>query len=123
MVVANKVDKLENYVDSIFSNSIISISAKNGDHIDLVRTALTDRVNTESLKKEQTIVTNIRHVEALSNTKSSLEEALIGFENDVPSDLVSIDIKKALFHLGQITGEISNDELLGNIFGKFCIGK
>jgi tRNA modification GTPase len=52
-----------------------------------------------------------------------LEEALIGFENDVPSDLVSIDIKKALFHLGQITGEISNDELLGNIFGKFCIGK
>ena len=123
LVVANKVDKLENYVDSIFSNSIISISAKNGDHIDLVRTALTDRVNTESLKKEQTIVTNIRHVEALSNTKSSLEEALIGFENDVPSDLVSIDIKKALFHLGQITGEISNDELLGNIFGKFCIGK
>jgi tRNA modification GTPase len=121
--VANKVDKLENYIYSIFSNSIISISAKNRDHIDLVRNALTDRVNTESLKKEQTIVTNIRHVEALSNTKSSLEEALIGFEDDVPSDLVSIDIKKALFHLGQITGEISNDELLGNIFGKFCIGK
>jgi tRNA modification GTPase len=124
LVVANKVDKLASGDKTQFSNeSVISISAKNGDHIDHVRQALIARVNTDSLKKEQTIVTNIRHVEALSNTKQSLDEALVGFENDIPSDLVSIDIKKALFHLGEITGEISSDDLLGNIFGKFCIGK
>lgn len=123
LVIANKVDKLQGNFDDSLTEAIIGISAKNGDNVELVRKALIDRVNTDSLKKEQTIVTNIRHVEALSNTKQSLEEALNGFENDVPSDLVSIDIKKALFHLGQITGEISTDDLLGNIFGKFCIGK
>lgn len=123
LVIANKVDKLVGNFDDTFSEAIIAISAKHRDKVELVRKALIDRVNTDSLKKEQTIVTNIRHVDALSNTKQSLEEALNGFENDVPSDLVSIDIKKALFHLGQITGEISTDDLLGNIFGKFCIGK
>ncbi|RUA31152.1 MAG: tRNA uridine-5-carboxymethylaminomethyl(34) synthesis GTPase MnmE, partial [Bacteroidetes bacterium] len=54
---------------------------------------------------------------------AALQQILFGFESGIPTDLISIDVRDALYHLGSITGEITNDELLGNIFGKFCIGK
>ncbi|MBL4586014.1 MAG: tRNA uridine-5-carboxymethylaminomethyl(34) synthesis GTPase MnmE, partial [Flavobacteriales bacterium] len=102
----------------------ISISAKRKTGIDALRTRLTDFVNLTALHEDQTIVTNTRHIEALTGAKTSLEEVLVGFDNQMSGDLVAIDIRRALFHLGEITGgTITPDDLLGNIFGKFCIGK
>jgi tRNA modification GTPase len=91
--------------------------------IDDLKNRLTEFVNLSPLKEDQTIVTNTRHIEALRNAKNSLHEVVTGFNNQVPGDLVAIDIRKGLFHLGEITGEITTDDLLGNIFSKFCIGK
>ena len=119
VIVANKIDK----VKSEAGDQTICISAKHQQNISAVKDALTQIVNSNSVNKEQTVVTNQRHVAALSETRQSLNDALSGLKSSTPSDLISIDIKKALFHLGQITGEVSTDDLLGNIFGKFCIGK
>jgi tRNA modification GTPase len=84
---------------------------------------LRERVDLSALQDDRTIVTNTRHIEALKGAQRSLEDVLHGFENQVPGDLVAIDIRKALYHLGEITGHVSPDDLLGNIFSRFCIGK
>ncbi|TNF29487.1 MAG: tRNA uridine-5-carboxymethylaminomethyl(34) synthesis GTPase MnmE, partial [Bacteroidetes bacterium] len=124
ILVANKCDKTEENIEEKFSDfNIISISAKEKTGIDELKNRLTEFVNLSPLKEDQTIVTNTRHIEALRNAKNSLLEVVTGFNNQVPGDLVAIDIRKALFHLGEITGEITTDDLLGNIFSKFCIGK
>ncbi|MCD4724829.1 MAG: tRNA uridine-5-carboxymethylaminomethyl(34) synthesis GTPase MnmE, partial [Bacteroidales bacterium] len=73
--------------------------------------------------EEGVIVSNARHHEALSAVLEALHDIDEGFKKDIPSDLIAIDIRKALYHLGEITGEISNDDLLGNIFSRFCVGK
>ena len=69
------------------------------------------------------IVTNERHFDLLNKANESLNNVLSGLENQIPGDLVAIDIRQANIFLGEITGTISTDDLLGNIFGKFCIGK
>ncbi len=74
-------------------------------------------------EEESVIVSNARHHEALTGVLEAINSIDEGFANDIPSDLIAIDIRKALHHLGEITGEITNDELLGNIFSRFCIGK
>ena len=73
--------------------------------------------------KDQTLITNARHYSALLKTNKSVSNIKKGLSNNIPGDLLSIDIKEAIESLGEITGEITNEELLGNIFGKFCIGK
>ena len=124
ILVANKTDKTSENVNEKFSDfDVVSISAKEKSAIEDLKLRLTEFVNLSALKEDQTIVTNTRHIEALRNAKSSLIEVLTGFKNQVPGDLVAIDIRKSLFHLGEITGEITTDDLLGNIFSKFCIGK
>lgn len=72
---------------------------------------------------EGTILTNARHVEALANTKISLQKVLEGMDSQLSSDLIAMDIREALYHLGTITGQVSSDDLLESIFSKFCIGK
>ena len=72
---------------------------------------------------DNTIVTNSRHLEALQKAHESLNEVLNGMEMNITSDFIAMDIRRALAFLGEITGEISTDDLLGNIFGRFCIGK
>ena len=124
ILVANKTDKTTDSIESKFSDlQTISISAKEKTGIDELKLRLTEFVNLSALKEDQTIVTNTRHIEALSGAKKSLQEVLTGFDNEMSGDLVAIDIRRSLFHLGEITGEITTDDLLGNIFGKFCIGK
>ncbi|MGB0368411.1 MAG: tRNA uridine-5-carboxymethylaminomethyl(34) synthesis GTPase MnmE [Flavobacteriales bacterium] len=124
ILVANKTDKTEENIEDKFSGfKTVSISAKEKSGIEDLKSRLTQFVNLSALKEDQTIVTNTRHIEALSEAKKSLLEVLQGFENQMSGDLVAIDIRKSLFHLGEITGEITTDDLLGNIFGKFCIGK
>ena len=72
---------------------------------------------------DQTIISNVRHLNALQQAATSLAEVNAGLDHGLSGDLLTIDIRTALHHIGEITGEISTEEVLGNIFGKFCIGK
>lgn len=98
------------------------ISAKRNENINLITERLLETVQVNEID-DQTIVYNLRHFEALEKAGKSIIAITEGFINNVPSDLVAIDIKQALHHLGTITGEVTNEEILGNIFSKFCIGK
>jgi len=80
-------------------------------------------VNIGALSNNQNIVSNSRHFEALTNALKAIKEVEKGMELNISSDLIAIDIRQALFHLGEITGEVTTDDLLGNIFANFCIGK
>jgi tRNA modification GTPase len=100
----------------------IFISAKRKENISMISDSLLKSVNMEQFS-DNTIVSNARHYEALSNALKSVDEVEEGFVKNIPSDLIAIDIRKALHHLGEITGEVTTDEILGNIFGKFCVGK
>ena len=77
----------------------------------------------ERLSSDDVIITNIRHYEALIRVSESLGRVMSGLENQIPEDLIAIDIRQAIHYLGEITGEITSDEILGNIFRNFCIGK
>ncbi len=102
---------------------VVCISAKTGEGLDLLRNALTDVSAEYSVSAEDTIVTNARHIDALTNAHAALNRVSDGLRTGLPSDLLSQDIREALYHLGSIVGEISTDEILGNIFKNFCIGK
>jgi tRNA modification GTPase len=73
--------------------------------------------------KDSAVVSNVRHYEALNGALQSVNAVLEGLSGGVSSDLVTVDLRTALYHLGEITGQITTDEILGNIFGRFCIGK
>ncbi|MCT4624523.1 MAG: tRNA uridine-5-carboxymethylaminomethyl(34) synthesis GTPase MnmE, partial [Schleiferiaceae bacterium] len=85
--------------------------------------ALIKATGVHQINNNETIVTNARHLHALTQAGENLARAQHGLEMDLPGDLMAQDIRQTLFHLGEITGEVSADDLLGNIFGKFCIGK
>lgn len=99
----------------------IPISAKTGEGINLLEDALLKHV--ESLRQSDTLVTNARHADALQKASDSLNAVLKGLDLHIPGDLLSSDIRNALDALSEITGEVTSDEVLGVIFGKFCIGK
>ncbi len=125
ILVANKTDQL---VESPFDfkhmveMDCIFISAKRKENINLILDSLADYIEKESVS-DATVVSNVRHYESLSRSLESVKNIEQGFHENIPSDLVAVDIRQALHHLGEITGEITNDEILGNIFSKFCIGK
>ena len=102
---------------------LIFISAKTNKGIDELKRALAERVLQGKNKREGTVVTNVRHHEALKQVAGSLAEIRAGLDNQLSSDLLSLDIRRALHYLGEITGEVTNEEQLTWIFGKFCIGK
>jgi len=106
-----------------YSTPFLAISAKTGDGIDALKQKLSDLVLGEFDTQTDTIVTNARHVDALRKTEESLEKAKDGLDTGITGDFVAMDIRQAMFHLGTITGDISTEDLLGNIFSKFCIGK
>ncbi len=101
----------------------ILISAKQKTGLDNLLKHLVQLVNTGALSNQQTVVSNSRHFEALNKAFTALNEVQKGMDQNISSDLMAIDIRQALFHLGEITGEITTDDLLGNIFANFCIGK
>jgi len=104
-------------------NCFIFISALQHQHIDQLKEAILQEVNLDSFKTGNTVITNLRHYQSLVETKSSLEAALKGLDEGLTNDLLAEDIRQALFQLGEITGEITTEDLLENIFRKFCIGK
>ncbi len=119
--VINKID-LSNKIKFIH-NGCLHISAKKNIGIDELKNKIFDFTNINVLDNSNTIVTNQRHYEQLKKTLNELELVIEGLGNELSSDLLAINIKQSLFHLGLITGEVSTDDLLSNIFGKFCIGK
>ncbi|MFH1321772.1 MAG: tRNA uridine-5-carboxymethylaminomethyl(34) synthesis GTPase MnmE [Bacteroidota bacterium] len=104
-------------------DNIVFISAKEKRNIDILIEKLTDMLNLGDLDPGETIITNARHYEALSKADAGIMSVHEGLNNNITGDLLAIDIRHALHHLGEITGEITTDELLGNIFERFCIGK
>ena len=130
IVVLNKVDKLsEEKLKTIVNQlktdnrQLITISAKNNIGIEDLKNQLLSFVNTGALRNNETIVTNTRHYDSLLKALEEIQKVKFGLQSNLSSDLMAIDIKQALYYFGEITGEVTNDELLGNIFANFCIGK
>lgn len=128
IVVANKMDlnpytKREHYFPAEEETTWVPVSAINRMNIEHLKDTLYRTAIQQELGQQATIVANARHHEALQKAHDSLTRVLDGLATGIPSDLVAMDIRAALHHLGEITGEISTDDLLGNIFGRFCVGK
>ena len=133
IVLLNKVDVLGNNINvSLINNSVsnpnekvvkLYISAKTGFGLDELRKLLSDSQKSATLDSDQTIVTNLRHYQALMKASESLENVKRSLAAGQTPDLLSEDLRQALHHLGTILGEVTTDEVLGNIFEHFCIGK
>ena len=134
ILLHNKIEDLQEVITP-FDNEILAsipeeyifsqlrISAKENINIDELKKILSLYVKNLSPSAGNTIITNIRHYEALNNALQALEKIEEGMQIRLSGDLLAIDIRETLYHLGSITGAVSNDELLGNIFSRFCIGK
>lgn len=107
----------------ITSSQWIPVSALEKMNIPFLKEKLYESVISEQVQLDSTVVSNVRHYEALRKASESLDDVLHAMDSGITSDFVAMDIRRALAFLGEITGEISTDDLLGNIFGKFCIGK
>ena len=134
LVLLNKVDMLEteNQVKNIeksirtiikYEDEFLRISAKTGKNTDQLIDQLLEAANYEQIQEDDIIVTNTRHYEALKNAHESLLRAREGLKNNLATDLLAMDVRDVMHYLGEITGDISTDEILGNIFENFCIGK
>ncbi len=131
ILLINKIDlspvdhqiELAQKIDLEDSDSLLFISAKEKTGLEDLRTKLGEIVMKERLSSDDVIITNIRHYEAMKNVSENLGRVISGLENQIPEDLIAIDIRQAIHYLGEITGEITSDEILGNIFRNFCIGK
>ncbi len=137
LIIANKIDRVtindefRSIISSLFANKIdaiensyfLEISAKTGDGVEVLKNKLLGLINTGALRTNETIVTNSRHYDALLKAFEEIHKVQQGLEIGLSGDLLAIDIRQALYHFGEITGEITNNDVLGNIFANFCIGK
>ena len=124
LAIVNKADLFTDEQKVEFAKKeVLFLSAKENIGVEELKTALLAKVNLHSINTSETLVTNIRHVEALKQTEKALANVLNNIDNPVTSDFLAMDIKQALHYLGEITGEVTTDDLLENIFTKFCIGK
>ncbi len=132
IVIINKKDMISDEMMSFFEKELTTnnqqlttlfISAKQNLGVEELKNQLLSFVNTGALRNNETIVTNTRHYDSLLKALDEIQRVKYGLETNLSSDLMAIDIKEALYHFGMITGQVTNDELLGNIFANFCIGK
>jgi tRNA modification GTPase len=131
VMIINKIDFLNEEQHKLLSEKLsiinyplsITISAKQKVGIDELKNTLLSFVNTGALRNNETIVTNSRHYDSLLKALEEIQKVKWGLDAGISSDLMAIDIRSALYFFGEITGEVTNDELLGNIFANFCIGK
>ena len=132
LVVINKKDLLSDEIITKVNSKLttnnqqpttIYISAKQKLGVDELKNQLLSFVNTGALRNNETIVTNTRHYDSLLKALEEITKVKFGLETNLSSDLIALDIREALYQFGLITGQVSNDELLGNIFANFCIGK
>jgi tRNA modification GTPase len=126
LLAGNKVDLVnEPQAKAKFSSigELIFISAKSGLHLEVLKERMVDSVLKGTLETEDTVITNARHYHALLQVHDALKDVSEGLKNKIPGDLLSLDIRRCLQYLGEITGEITNEDQLDYIFSKFCIGK
>jgi tRNA modification GTPase len=130
ILVFNKIDKIGNEEREVlnqlfeqFEGDRLYISAKNRINTDELQKALVKAAQLPEINPGDVVVNNIRHYEALQNAHSAICRVIDGLKSGISGDFLSQDIRECMHFLGEITGQISNDEILGNIFGKFCIGK
>lgn len=124
LLIGNKMDRADaDLLNVLESENALMISASQKENLENLKEALKTLVSLDDFKTGNTIVTNLRHYESLMETNKALDQVIDGIDRQVTNDFVAMDIRNALFHLGQITGEITTDDLLENIFSKFCIGK
>lgn len=124
LAIVNKADLFTDAQKLEFAKKeVLFLSAKENVGVEELKNALLAKINLLHLNTSETLVTNIRHLEALKQTENALAKVLGNIDNPVTSDFLAMDIKQALHYLGEITGEVTTDDLLENIFMKFCIGK
>jgi tRNA modification GTPase len=130
-IVVNKTDQsntrrqaeLSEAINVEENDTLLFISAKEKTGLEDLRTKLREAIIKEKLNSDDVIITNIRHYEIMLRVSESIGRVLAGLEQKIPDDLIAIDIRQAIRYLGEITGEITSDEILNNIFRNFCIGK
>ena len=120
-IVHNKVDLLDGIPQ--WMESGIAVSSVKGTGLDRLRACMVEALAKERPLTDEPLLTNLRHYEALGLTNKALFEVMRGLKNGTPADLLAVDLRDALYHLGTITGEVTNNEVLSNIFSRFCIGK
>ena len=124
LLIGNKSDLLsKEQLKSLNGFGINFLSAKSGNGLTELEDIILEKVNAKALQTDDTVVTNLRHHQQLILTKESLQAVITGIDSSITHDFVAQDIRHSLHHLGEITGQISTDDLLENIFRKFCIGK
>ncbi len=131
ITVFNKIDKISPEEQIILEEEFlphipakrIYLSAKYKKNTDILEQALLEAANLPDFSDNDVIVTNMRHYEALSKVLDAIQRVDEGLHQRVSGDFISQDIRECMYYLGEITGDISTDEVLGNIFSKFCIGK
>ncbi len=124
--LGNKLDKVDqSLVDDLQKQhpDMLFLSAKDPKQVELLKNRILELVNLDKFKRGDTVVTNVRHYDSLLQTKNALDDVINGIDGEVTNDFVAMDIRRSLHYLGEITGEITSDDLLANIFSKFCIGK
>lgn len=122
--IGNKVDQVDSATSKKFEKEgFLLISAANKTNITELKEAILSRFHIGKVKQGDVLVTNLRHYQSLLQTHDALARVLDGMDNGVTGDFLAMDIRQALHYLGEITGEITTDDLLANIFSKFCIGK
>ena len=125
-LVANKIDRgLTREQEEAFQRigDVVFVSSEKRENLDALRSKLMEVMELNDELTDKTMVTNLRHYQALNETLEAISDIRDNFQQGVSTDFITIDIRKALHAMGEITGEITNDEILGNIFQKFCIGK
>ena len=124
LLVGNKIDQAKAEIQELVSQeNALLISASQKENLENLKDALKELVSLDDFKTGNTIVTNLRHYESLIQTNEALDRVITGIDNEVTNDFVAMDIRNSLHHLGELTGEITTEDLLDNIFSKFCIGK
>lgn len=128
LLIVNKTDladssQLKELTGALKTYPTIYLSAETGKNLDTLTTALLNAAHLKDFGSTGTVISNLRHYEALANAHKAIERVNTGIKEQLTTDLLSQDIREALHYLGEITGEITTDEVLGNIFRNFCIGK
>lgn len=126
ILITNKIDRLNTEQQLLLKKhfpNAVCISAKARIGLERIEKALLNLVDTGALNNQDAIVTNSRHYQALLGALQEINSVQEGLNANLSTDLLAIDIRQCLYHIGEITGEVTNDEILGNIFANFCIGK
>ena len=125
ILAGNKLDLLnpDNAIKKFESIDALFISAKEHTHVNILKKELVDKVITGNIETENIIITNARHYEALKKVNDALIDITNGLDEKISGDLIALDIRTCLHYLGEITGQITNEDQLDYIFSKFCIGK